>query len=157
MAYAPGQMMIATPIGTVRIDGDGRVLTGIRIGGTGPVASRDALLNEAAAQLSAYFAGELTHFDLPLAEPESDRGPALRAAICAIGYGETATYGALAERTGASARAIGQACASNSFPILVPCHRVLSAGGALGHYSAGDGPATKVWLLKHENAEGWLI
>jgi methylated-DNA-[protein]-cysteine S-methyltransferase len=105
----------------------------------------------------AYVAGELTVFDLPLVPAASDRGPELRAAICSIIYGETASYGDLAARTGASARAVGQACASNPFPIIVPCHRVLPTGGALGFYSAGDGPATKAWLLKHEHAEGWLL
>ena len=157
MAYAPGQTMIATPIGPVRIDAEGDMLTGIRIGRTGPAATDDSLMREAAAQLIAYFEGSLARFDLPLAPAMSERGPELRAAICSIGRGQTATYGDLAGKTGASPRAIGQACASNPFPIIVPCHRVLSAGGALGHYSAGDGPATKVWLLKHEKAEGWLI
>ena len=156
MAYARAAAMIATPIGPIRIDAEGDVLTGIRIGHeAGP--SDDPLLREAAAQLSAYFAGGLKQFDLPLAPAASDRGPELRQAICSIGYGETRSYGELAARTGASARAIGRACASNPFPIIVPCHRVLPAGGALGFYSAGDGPATKAWLLKHEGAEGWLL
>ena len=157
MAYAPGQTMIATPIGPTRIDTDGTVLTGIRIGASGSDRSDHPLLREAATQLAAYFAGQLERFDLPLAAATSDRGPELRAAICGIGFGDTATYGDLAAATGASARAIGQACATNAFPIVVPCHRILPAGGALGHYSAGDGSATKFWLLKHERAEGWLI
>jgi methylated-DNA-[protein]-cysteine S-methyltransferase len=157
MAYAPSQTVIATPIGPVRIDAEDDVLTGIRIGRTGPATPDHPLLKEAAAQLSAYFEGRLTHFDLPLAPAQNERGAPLRDAICGIGYGETATYGELAGKTGASARAVGQACATNRFPLIVPCHRVLSAGGALGYYSAGDGPATKVWLLKHEKAEGWLI
>ena len=150
-------MMIATPIGPMRIDAEGDVLTGVRIGRTAGSTAGDPLLTEAAAQLTAYFEGRLTRFDLPIAPAESERGPTLRDAICGIGYGETATYGELAERTGASARAIGQACATNRFPIIVPCHRVLPAGGGLGFYSAGEGPATKVWLLKHERAEGWLL
>lgn len=156
MAYARASAMIATPIGPVRIEAEAEALTGIWIGGSGGAADTP-LLREAAAQLTAYFDGTLTVFDLPLAPAGSDRGPKLRDAICAIGYGETASYGALATRTGASARAVGQACAGNPFPIIVPCHRVLPTGGALGYYSAGDGPATKAWLLKHERAEGWLL
>lgn len=148
--------MIATPIGPVRIEAEKGALTGIWIGRHGPEPGQPVLC-EAADQLRAYFEGRLTAFDLPLTPAPSERGPELRDAICAIGYGETASYGDLAARTGASARAIGQACASNPFPIIVPCHRILSAGGVLGHYSAGDGPATKVWLLKHERAEGWLL
>ncbi len=157
MAYALGRTMIATPIGPVRIEAEGDVLTGIRIGREAADISDHPLLREAAAQLAAYFEGRLTAFDLPLAPARSDRGPALRNAIRGIGYGDTASYGAIAERTGASARAVGQACATNPFPIVVPCHRVLPTGGALGCYSGGHGPATKVWLLKHEGAEGWLL
>ena len=156
MAYARAAATIATPIGPIRIEAEGDALAGIRIGRSGGDADT-ALLREAAAQLAAYFAGDLTVFDLPLAPAASDRGPELREAICSVGYGETASYGDLAARTGASARALGRACASNPFPIVVPCHRVLPTGGALGFYSAGDGPATKAWLLKHERAEGWLL
>jgi methylated-DNA-[protein]-cysteine S-methyltransferase len=158
MAYAHSATVIATPIGPVRIEAEGDLLTGIRIGtGAEADAVDHALLRTAADQITAYFDGRLTRFDLPLAPAASERGPELRDAICGISYGETATYGALAERTGASARAVGQACAGNRFPIVVPCHRVLPTGGALGFYSAGDGPATKVWLLRHERAEGWLL
>jgi methylated-DNA-[protein]-cysteine S-methyltransferase len=157
MAYARAAAMIATPIGPIRVEAAGEALTGIRIGRDAPAETDDPVLREALAQLGAYFDGRLTTFDLPLAPAGSERGPELRAAICSIGYGATASYGELAARTGASARAVGQACASNAFPIVVPCHRVLGAGGALGYYSAGDGPATKVWLLKHEHAEGWLL
>lgn len=157
MAYARGSTVIATPIGPIGIEADGEMLTGIRIGGDAMASDSNPLLDEAARQLLAYFEDGLTRFDLPIAPADSDRGPELRDAIRGIGHGETATYGALAAQTGASARAVGQACATNRFPIIVPCHRVLAAGGALGFYSAGEGPATKAWLLTHERAEGWLI
>ena len=156
MAYARAAATIATPIGPIRIEAEGDALTGIRIGRSGGDADTP-LLREAAAQLTAYFAGERTAFDLPLAPAATAEAEAQRAAIASIGYGETRTYGALAKASGSSARAMGQACASNPFPIIVPCHRVLPTGGALGFYSAGDGPATKAWLLKHEHAEGWLL
>ena len=84
---------------------------------------------------------------VPLAGP---RGEALRAGIAAVGYGETLSYGALARTIGSGARAVGQACARNPYPLVIPCHRILAAGGALGAYSASDGPATKQWLLDHE-------
>ncbi len=74
----------------------------------------------------------------------------MREGLIAVGYGETVSYGELAKRLDSGPRAIGQLCARNPFPIVVPCHRVLGAGGALGSYSAGDGPATKQWLLDHE-------
>ena len=76
-----------------------------------------------------------------------------------IPVGRVVSYAELAARVGedASAREVGQSLGRNPFPIIVPCHRVLPTGGALGHYSAGDGPATKAWLLQHEHAEGWLL
>jgi methylated-DNA-[protein]-cysteine S-methyltransferase len=71
-----------------------------------------------------------------------------------IGPGEIATYGAIARRIGAdrAARAVGQALGRNPFPILVPCHRVLAANGALGGFSAHGGIETKRRLLEIEGA-----
>jgi len=109
------------------------------------------LLHQAVAQLRAYFARELTNFDLPLEPAPTLEAQALRDAMMAVPYGATATYGELATRTGSSARGVGQACGANKLPIIVPCHRVVGADG-FGYYSAGDGPATKHWLLAHEGA-----
>lgn len=149
--YARYIASIATPIGTVRVSGTTDHVEAITISanlmderlGAGAVA-------EAALQLRAWFAGALQAFDLPLAPVATDRGAVLRAAMIALPYGETSGYGQLARTIGSSARAIGQACARNRLPIVVPCHRVLDGTGALGAYSAGDGPATKSWLLDHE-------
>ena len=152
--YARDTALIATPIGTIRIMGDERQIITIRVegGDAPPIAARPiaAAVALAAAQLTAWFAGERTDFDLPLASAATPRGTAIRDRMVAIGYGETMSYGALARSIDSGARAIGQACARNPFPIVVPCHRVLNADGSLGAYSAGDGPATKQWLLDHE-------
>ena len=156
MAYARAALVIATPIGSVTIDAQGDFLTGLRIGTDAPGAASPVLMS-AAEQLLAYFAGDLRLFDLPLAPAGTERGDALRAAMGAIPFGETLSYGALAQRCGSSARAIGQACARNPFPIIIPCHRVLNAGGGLGAYSAGGGPATKRWLLHHETKDTLLL
>ena len=121
------------------------------------VASDPPAIREALRQIEAYFAGRLTAFDLPLAPSPTERGAVLRQGIVDIGYGETASYGALAKAIGSSPRAIGQACARNPFPIVVPCHRILGAGGALGAYSAGNGPITKSRLLDHERPQGGLL
>ena len=152
MAYAHSTAVIATPIGPLRIAAGDAVLTSISIEPVDarPRAAETPLLREAAEQLEAYFAGRLEAFDLTLEPPETARGAALREAIIGIRYGETLSYGALARIAGSSPRAIGQACARNPFPIVVPCHRVTGANGALGHYSGGDGAATKAWLLNHE-------
>lgn len=152
MAYAQSTAVIATPIGPVQITAEDEALCSIT------VTDQDAALREpdtpvlarATEQLRAYFAGRLERFDLPLAPAATSRGAALREAIAGIGYGETLSYGGLARIAGSSPRAVGQACARNPFPIVVPCHRVTGAGGSLGAYSAGDGPATKAWLLNHE-------
>jgi len=111
----------------------------------------DPLLTEGLGQLRAYFDGRLKRFDLPLPPPRSERGKVLRDAIAAIPFGETRSYGMVARLVGSGARAVGQACARNPLPIIIPCHRVTGAGGALGAYSAGEGVRTKKILLDLEN------
>ncbi len=149
--YAPDHALIATPIGMVRVEGDATRLSAIRIGGEGAMSrGSEVAVRTAVEQIEAYFAGDLKDFDLPLREIRSARGIVLRNGLIAVGYGDTVSYGELARRLDSGPRAIGQLCARNPFPIVVPCHRVLGAGGALGSYSAGDGPATKQWLLDHE-------
>lgn len=153
--YARDHALIATPIGAIRIEGDDDVLTRVLIGAEGaPASGTTAAVRAAAVQLDAYFSGDLKDFDLPLPIIKSQRGAELRQGLIALGYGETASYGELARRLESGPRAIGQLCARNPLPIVVPCHRVLNAGGALGSYSAGDGPATKQWLLDHERRHG---
>ncbi len=147
------QSSLTTPIGTLHIFADSGVLTAITIGAAHPDAPDDPVTREAAAQLAAWFAKRLTRFDLPLLPPRTPRGDALRAAVQAIEYGRTASYGDVARVIGSHPRAIGQACARNPFPIVVPCHRVVAAGGAIGHYSAGAGIDTKYRLLDHERSK----
>ena len=152
--------LIATPIGAIRVEGDETVLTGIRIGGDGaPSPGNSAAVRATVEQLEQWFAKEREIFDLPLAPAGTPRGEELRAGLIAIGYGDTLSYGALARILGSSPRAIGQLCARNPFPIVVPCHRVIGSGGTLGHYSGGDGPKTKSWLLEHErrHSRGTLL
>ncbi|RZF65339.1 methylated-DNA--[protein]-cysteine S-methyltransferase [Sphingomonas populi] len=154
--YARDFALIATPIGMVRLRGDKERLDAITIEpDVQPEVAGAGALAEGAAQISAYFARRLMVFDLPLRPLASPRGMAMRDAMVAIGFGQTRSYGALARSIGSGARAIGQACARNSLPIVVPCHRVTNADGSLGAYSAGDGPVTKRWLLDHE--QGRLI
>lgn len=139
-----------SPIGRLTVvERDGRIAA---LSWRGPLRSDSTpLLNDAMTQLRAYFAGNLKQFDLPLAPAATLEAQAARDAMIAIPFGTTATYGELAARTGSSARAFGQACGANPLPIIVPCHRVVGADG-FGHYSGGDGPATKHWLLAHEGA-----
>jgi methylated-DNA-[protein]-cysteine S-methyltransferase len=156
--YARDTAVVATPIGRVALCGDDACLHGIRIGVDDATAPGTvAEVRYAADQLAAWFAGDRTTFDLRLAAAATARGGTLRAAIATVGYGATASYGELARAHASSARAVGQACARNPFPLVIPCHRVLAAGGVLGPYSAGDGPATKRWLLDFESRATRLL
>ncbi len=146
----PARTTLETPIGPLTVETNARHLTRLawlRVEAENP---GDPLLGEALAQLRAYFNHHLTDFDLPLAPASSPRGNALRDAIRGIPHGEALSYGALARIAASGPRAIGQACARNPFPVVVPCHRVLAAGGRLGAYSGGNGPDTKRQLLDHE-------
>jgi methylated-DNA-[protein]-cysteine S-methyltransferase len=106
--YARDTALIATPIGAVRITGDEHRITSIRLegGDAAPIAARSAAVARAAEQLTAWFAGERTGFDVSLAPAVTPRGGALRQGMVAIGYGETMSYGALARSIASSARAI---------------------------------------------------
>ena len=106
-------------------------------------------------QLAEYFSGQRQEFDLPI--DWSGFGPAQRQVLgrlhADVGYGETVTYGTLADRAGIPAgpdvipaRAVGQIMGSNPIPVIVPCHRVVASDG-LGGYSGGAGPEVKRWLL----------
>lgn len=101
-------------------------------------------------QLSDYFAGQLTSFDLPLLGHGTPFQQQVWSALQAIPYGTTISYGELAHRIGQpkSSRAVGLANGKNPIAIVVPCHRVISATGKLTGYSGGL--EKKAWLLRHE-------
>jgi methylated-DNA-[protein]-cysteine S-methyltransferase len=105
------------------------------------------LLAEAEAQLAAYFDGRLKDFDLPLAAPGSKFQKRVWKGISAIRYGSTRSYGALAKKLRTGPRAVAGACGANPIPIVIPCHRVLGAGGRLTGYSGRGGIMTKATLL----------
>lgn len=118
----------------------------------GPIAivEDDGLLSEAATQLAAYFAGTQRLFSLTYDLHGTQFQQAVWRQSLAIPYGETRTYGALAEEIGrpGAARAVGAANAANPLAPIIPCHRLIGADGALhGHRS---GLATKRWLIEHE-------
>lgn len=108
-----------------------------------PRGARDdehPVLVRACTQLRAYFAGELTEFDLPLAPHGTPWQQAVWEQLRAIGYGETTSYGEVASRLGrtnAASRAVGLANGRNPIPIVIPCHRVVGADGTLTGYAGG--------------------
>jgi methylated-DNA-[protein]-cysteine S-methyltransferase len=115
-----------------------------------PDADETPLLLRARQQLEEYFAGQRHDFDLPLAPHGTDFQRRVWAELSRIPHGRTITYGELADRVGSAPRAVGGACGKNPIPVIIPCHRVLAAGGGLGGYSGIDGIETKQFLLKHE-------
>ena len=100
-----------------------------------------AILDEAQRQLKEYFAGRRRDFDVPVDVDLGDgfRGRAL-AALSGVPYGETVTYGGLAELAGfpKAARAAGTACSTNPLAMFIPCHRVVPASGGIGKYGGGE-------------------
>ncbi len=98
-----------------------------------------APLKETTRQLQAYFAGELTNFDLQLAPEGTPFQLAVWHRLCDIPYGETISYGELATRIGnpKASRAVGLANGSNPIPIVIPCHRVIGSNGKLTGYGGG--------------------
>ena len=106
--------------------------------------------------MRAYDAGQLQQFDLPLRVAGSPFQRAVCDAMRAIPFGDTCTYGDIARDLGHPAQAVGQACGNNPIAIIIPCHRVMGAKGLTG-FSAPGGVETKVALLRHEGAGGFLI
>ena len=153
-----GPLLLATtPKGLVRVglpnqDAD-ELLVDLATRVSPRVLEAPAQLDEARRELDLYFAGKLTGFDLPLDWQLSRdfRRKVLRA-IARIPYGQTRSYTQMATRAGneRAVRAAGTACGTNPIPLVVPCHRVLRSGGALGGY--GGGLPMKEELLRLEGA-----
>ncbi|MFP9190778.1 methylated-DNA--[protein]-cysteine S-methyltransferase [Natronosalvus vescus] len=101
------------------------------------------------SQVREYERGERRSFDLEVAFPAGTTGDVM-AAMLEIPYGETRTYGELAAALETAPIAVGQACARNPVPLVVPCHRVVGSDGSLNGYSSGDGVPTKRRLLDLE-------
>jgi methylated-DNA-[protein]-cysteine S-methyltransferase len=136
---------IDSPIGPLTLAGRGSVLTNLRMVDQTYEPSRadwslePGAFAEAVDQLGAYFAGDLTDFDLELDLRGTDFQQRVWKALLTIPYGETRSYGEIAEQIGApgSARAVGLANGHNPIAIVVPCHRVIGAGGGLTGYGGG--------------------
>lgn len=143
------QLTCLTPLGEVTLSEEDGAIVALDWG-RGRDQARTTLLAEAVRQLHDYFDGTRTGFELPLAPNGSPFQLRVWQALRDIPAGETRSYGDLARLLGSAARAVGQANGANPIPIIIPCHRVVAAGGALGGYSGEGGAATKRWLLDHE-------
>ena len=121
-----------------------------------PPEAWPAVLQAVVAQLEEYFARARRDFDVPLdLDTVTDFQREVYAELVKVPHGRVTTYGELAETVGRAelARAVGQAVGANPVPILIPCHRVLGAGGNLSGYSGEGGVATKRFLLAREAEE----
>ena len=146
-----------SPVGPLLVAGNAKGLHLIRF----PSESRakpppahwrrdDRHFADAFRQLAAYFAGDLTRFDLPLYFAGTAFQNEVWAALRDIPFGETVSYGALASRIGrpTASRAVGGANGANPLPIVVPCHRVIGSDKSLTGF--GGGNEIKKFLLDHE-------
>lgn len=158
-----------SPFGTLGIAASSRGVVEVDLGGV--VAKHGAeddpaareILDQAVQQFSEYFAGERKEIEVPI-DPDVEKmlaGDSFRAraltALREIPYGEVVSYGELAERAGSprAARAAGTACATNPLAIIVPCHRVVPAGGGIGSYGGGEDMKRELLALEGSLAELW--
>ncbi len=152
------QAIVAAPGFFIGVVCDEMWVTGIEYLPAGSEkAPKNPLAAEAVRQLRAYLADPRCVFGLPLKPQGSVFRRRVWERISAIGCGETRTYGDLARALKTAPRAVGQACGSNPYPLVVPCHRVVAAtksfNGGLGGFShEGEGVALEIkrWLLEHE-------
>lgn len=153
------QARVRTPFATVGIATDGKHVTGIRYlapSVTALMPPRNSIAHLACVQLQAYLENPAFAFDLPLRLAGTRHRLAVWEAMQRIPAGKVRTYGDLARDIGSSARAVGGACGANPLPIVVPCHRVVAAGGDIGGFMGrreeGFERSIKRWLLEHEGA-----
>jgi methylated-DNA-[protein]-cysteine S-methyltransferase len=129
-----------SPVGPLRLEARDGALVALHLNAPpGPEHLDDPVLAEATTQLREYFAGTRTRFELPLQMHGNAFEQRVWGALREIPYGETASYGEIAEQIGApgAARAVGVANARNPIAIVVPCHRVIGANGKLVGFGGG--------------------
>ena len=138
------QFLYPSPIGTIRLVSDGAGLVGLYLPNHKREApavpeGTDAITEEAARQLDAYFAGERTEFTVPLGTKGTPFQQTVWEELKRIPPGETVSYGELARRIGqpTAVRAVAGANARNPVSIIVPCHRVVGSNGKLTGYAGG--------------------
>lgn len=136
------RLLMESPIGPLGVEVDGETVVGVRFGASAAWASEpaDPASGRVLSELGGYFAGTVTEFSVPVEmRGGSDFERAVWGEIARIPYGEMRTYGAIATALGdpGAARAVGTACNRNPVPVIVPCHRVVGAGGKLVGFGGG--------------------
>ncbi len=152
--------VVDTPVGRLGVAVDADSLTRIEPLPTAALKSpNNGLAGEVVVQLRQWFAAPReAAFALPLSPAPTRFQTRLRAALMGLAPGELVTYGEVARALGSSPRAVGAACGANPIPIVVPCHRVVAAGG-LGGYQGTDTEGAELAFKRHlialERGEGW--
>jgi methylated-DNA-[protein]-cysteine S-methyltransferase len=142
-------MSVDTPVGVLSlVERDGAIVA--VHWGKARQETETPLLAAAKAQLDGYFFCGLKKFELPVAPSGTDFDRQVWRAMLEIPWGRTKTYGEIATALGGTARNVGTACGRNPIPIIIPCHRVVGADGAMIGYSGGAGVESKVALLALE-------
>jgi methylated-DNA-[protein]-cysteine S-methyltransferase len=163
------RLLLSSPVGPLLAEYDDEALLRLYYWPQGkhpPAGTRveptreDPLGWRIAEQLREYFAGNRREFDLPLRLEGTDFQKQVWTALGTIPFGATVSYAEVGEWVGTrNARAIGQANARNPIPLILACHRVLTAGGGLGGFMGqgpdGEGAQIKRWLLRHEGVPGF--
>jgi methylated-DNA-[protein]-cysteine S-methyltransferase len=151
---------IITPVGALALQGNGESIT--KVSWLDHTAARspdapDRVCDLAADELLSYFENQLKIFTVPVFLSGSDLQSKVWDAMRNIPFGEVLTYGDVARIVGSEPQAVGFACGQNPIPVIVPCHRIVGAGGKLTGFSGGNGIETKEFLLDHESGQGRLL
>jgi methylated-DNA-[protein]-cysteine S-methyltransferase len=158
MNSAGGYAVMAAPFGAVLLRAEGGMLAGIDLlpEPRPPVKPQMPELQEAQRQLQCYFDDPAWPFSLPLPVQGTLFQQRVWNALRAIPKGQVRRYGDLSRELGSAPRAVAGACKANGFPLIVPCHRVVSGAGLGGYCGRSEGPYLEIkrWLLRHEGYDG---
>ncbi|PPF16317.1 methylated-DNA--[protein]-cysteine S-methyltransferase [Rathayibacter rathayi] len=147
-----------SPLGRIEVGTDGASIVSLAIEKAGRLPhehlpeSELPVLERAVEQLHEYFGGTRRRFELPVALRGTQFQLEIWRRLQELSFGEITSYGALGAAAGRprAGRPIGGAVGANPVPIIIGCHRVLASDGRITGFSAGEGIATKAWLLEHE-------
>lgn len=154
---------VESPVGPLTLAGEGSTLMHLRMSDQTHEPDRSEWMPAGAdafadvvEQLDAYFAGSLTEFDVDLELAGTEFQRRVWAALQTIPYGETRSYGQIAEQIGSpgASRAVGLANGRNPVGIIVPCHRVIGSGGGLTGYGGGIDRKRALLTLEHRTIAG---
>lgn len=155
---------MASPLGTLQLTAADGALTGLHFPGQKhdrprrtdwQRADSEPVLAQARSQLTEYFTGRRTDFDVPLAPQGTAFQQAVWRALLTVPFGRTSTYGAIAAVVGrpSAVRAVGAAVGANPLGIVVPCHRIIGRDGSLTGYAGGLDRKAKLLALEGRNHE----